>query len=84
MNEKKIILERTKMPARPRPAGAVRGGEEAVEKVKPVAIQANVKVNGLDEAMDEMKELGALLEKARSLVSDLAKEVNDMSVEIKI
>lgn len=55
-----------------------------MEKVKPVAIQANVKVNGLDEAMDEMKELGALLEKARSLVSDLAKEVNDMSVEIKI
>ena len=39
------------------------GGEEAVEKVKPVAIPANVKVAGLEEAMDEMKELVALLEK---------------------
>jgi len=62
----------------------VRGGEEAVEKVKPVAIPANVKVAGLEEAMDEMKELVALLEKARSLVSDLAKELSKLSVEIKI
>lgn len=55
-----------------------------MEKVKPVAIPANVKVNGLDEAMDEMNELVALLEKARSLVSDLAKELSKLSVEIKI
>ena len=39
---------------------------------------------GLEEAMDEMKELVALLEKARSLVSDLAKELSKLSVEIKI
>lgn len=45
---------------------------------------ANVKVAGLEEAMDEMKELVALLEKARSLVSDLAKELSKLSVEIKI
>ena len=62
----------------------MRGGEEAVEKVKPVAIPANVNVAGLEEAMDEMKELVALLEKARSLVSDLAKELSKLSVEIKI
>ena len=62
----------------------MRGGEEAVEKDKPVAIPANVKVAGLEEAMDEMKELVALLEKARSLVSDLAKELSKLSVEIKI
>ena len=54
-----------------------------MEKVKPVAIPANVKVAGLEEAMDEMKELVALL-KARSLVSDLAKELSKLSVEIKI
>lgn len=55
-----------------------------MEKVKPVAIPANVKVNGLDEATDEMKELVALLEKARSLAGDLAKELSKLSVEIKI
>jgi hypothetical protein len=55
-----------------------------MEKVKPVTIPANVNVAGLEEAMDEMKELVALLEKDRSLVSDLAKELSKLSVEIKI
>ena len=55
-----------------------------MEKVKPVAIPVNVKVNSLDESMDEMKELVALLEKAGSLVSDLAEELSKLSVGIKI
>lgn len=44
----------------------------------------NLYLSWIKEAMDEMKELVALLEKARSLVSDLAKELSKLSVEIKI
>lgn len=53
-------------------------------KGKAMTVRAYIDVRGVSDAVDKLKELIALMEKARSLAGDLAKELGDMSIEIEV